>query len=291
MSDKESDKGEEAPAVEEAPVERELPALAEEQQEILNRQLLKAGEAALTIGKTGRDFWERQTVSGAKNKCAVHIREKVKAETRNEGEGDAEETGENKEEESEGEPALPTLSDTVTHIPGPAEWVVKELQRRTRVKAEAMELPNWQHDITQNIAKWKNHQKKHELKHQIKNMHLRENALLKTEMQEKLEELEKLESELGGEDLAVRNKLGLVGDEDVRKKTLKQRLHMSEEEEKQAKEEAEKRVHDWEEKMKALEKKREDQRAKEAEKAKAREEKLAEERKQKREAAIEKRKQ
>jgi Sec-independent protein translocase protein TatA len=195
----------------------------------------------------------------------------VAKETPAEGEGD--------EAPAEAEPStdLPTLQDTTTHIQGPAEWVIKELQRRHSAKTESMTLPNFQHDITQNIRRFKKQQKKHELKHQIKNMHLRENALLKNEMQEKLQELDKLEEELDSEDLVVRNKLGLVGDKDVRKKNFKERLHVDEEEEKKAKEAAEKRVEEWEAKMKERKDKQKQKEKIKAEKAKALAEKLEEE--------------
>lgn len=89
-------------------------------------------------------------------------------------------------------------------------------------------------------------QTKHELADQIKQMHLRENALLKNEMKEKLSQLESLGTgALSQPKLLLAKNLGLMADEDLWKSHLKDRMHEPEEEIKRKEEIAKQKVEKW----------------------------------------------
>ena len=78
-----------------------------------------------------------------------------------------------------------------------------------------------------NVAnnKFKKTEMKHQLEGEIKLMHLKSNALLKNEMDDKLEQLNHLGESLSQPKMVIENKLGLLSQQDLQKKTLKERLH------------------------------------------------------------------
>lgn len=81
---------------------------------------------------------------------------------------------------------------------------------------EGREVPKEHKNIQEEIQQYHIQQTKHELADQIKQMHLRENALLKNEMKEKLSQLESLGTgALSQPKLLLAKNLGLMADEDL----------------------------------------------------------------------------
>ncbi len=81
-------------------------------------------------------------------------------------------------------------------------------------------------------------------------MHLRDNALLKKEMEQKLEALNSMGDSLSQPVLKIKNELGLCADKDTWKKTMKERMHEPEEETKKKEAEAVERVEKWKKQQK-----------------------------------------
>lgn len=76
-------------------------------------------------------------------------------------------------------------------------------------------------------------------------MHMKENALLKNEMKEKLLMLEQMGPSLSQPKMILAKNLGLMAGEDVRKSTIKDWMHESEEEVKKKEEHAKVQVEKW----------------------------------------------
>lgn len=103
-------------------------------------------------------------------------------------------------------------------------------------------------------------------------MHLNGNALLKSEMEEKLEMLNKLEEGLDMPKLQIENKLGLCADHDARKQTMKERIHEPKDEIKKKERQAKAKVSKWTKLQQENEEKRKAKAEKDAEKLKQLEE-------------------
>ena len=145
--------------------------------------------------------------------------------------------------------------------------------RWSEIYYEGRKIPATQGDVTEEIEDFVQKKHRYEMQQQIKLMHLNQGALLKHEMEEKLEQLNSLQpSSLSQPWLEIAHELGLMADTDHRKTNFKERLHETDEEAKRLERKAKSRVARWKKQMQLEEEKKQKEAEELAEKLRKEEE-------------------